>query len=214
MIDVENLVENLHLDSAEMVSRNLKFVIKQQPTQRMLGLSLKRKLTDNQVANIFINALLETIDNGFTEVANMINEDVVFVKSPEIASNANAEFGMIVIVGNLSFLESTFDAEQAGRVERLIFQKLSKIYGLSEGDFTKLIRDYQSFITRVNHPSKNMIYGMSKAVFHKYNLNEFQDEYFRRMQAPNPLFLKRMDEVMTNFIWNWDAFFKKYKLNS
>ncbi len=214
MIDVENLVENLHLDSAEMVSSNLKFVIKQQPTQRMLGLSLKRKLTDNQVANIFINALLETIDNGFTEVANMINEDVVFVKSPEIASNANAEFGMIVIVGNLSFLESTFDAEQAGRVERLIFQKLSKIYGLSEGDFTKLIREYQSFITRVNHPSKNMIYGMSKAVFHKYNLNEFQDEYFRRMQAPNPLFLKRMDEVMTNFIWNWDAFFKKYKLNS
>jgi hypothetical protein len=180
----------------------------------MLGLSLKRKLTDNQVANIFINALLETIDNGFTEVANMINEDVVFVKSPGIDPNANAEFGMIVIVGNLSFLESTFDAEQAGRVERLIFQKLSKIYGLSEGDFTKLIRDYQSFITRVNHPSKNMIYGMSKAVFHKYNLNDFQDEYFRRMQAPNPLFLKRMDEVMSNFIWNWDAFFKKYKLNS
>ncbi len=180
----------------------------------MLGLSLKRKLTDNQVANIFINALLETIDNGFVEVANMINEDVAFVRSPEIAVNANAEFGMIVIVGNLSFLESTFDPEQAGRVERLIFQKLSKIYGLNEGDFTKIIREYQSFITRVNHPSKNMIYGMSKAVFHKYNLNNFQDEYFRRMQAPNPLFLKRMDEVMTNFIWNWDAFFKKYKLNS
>ena len=47
----------------------------------------------------------------------------------------------------------------------------------------------------------------------KYKLNEFQDEYFRRMQAPNPLFLKRMDEVMVNFIWNWDAFFKKYKMN-
>ena len=39
-----------------------------------------------------------------------------------------------------------------------------------------------------------MIYGMSKAVFHKYGLNEYQDEYFRRMQAPNPLFLKRMDD--------------------
>jgi hypothetical protein len=180
----------------------------------MLGLSLKRKLSDNQVANIFINALFETIDNGFSEVANMINEDVAFVRSPEISKTANAEFGLIVIVGNLSFLESTFDPELAGKVERLIFQKLSKIYGMSEGEFTKLIRDYQTFITRVNHPSKNMIYGMSKAIFHKYHLNDFQDEYFRRMQAPNPLFLKRMDEVMTNFIWNWDAFFKKYKLNA
>jgi len=53
---------------------------------------------------------------------------------------------------------------------------------------------------------------MSKAIFYKYKLNEFQDEYFKRMQAPNPLFLKRMDEIMVNFIWNWDAFSKKFKL--
>lgn len=179
----------------------------------MLGTILKRKLSDNQVANIFINAIFESIDNGFTEVAQLINEDVAFVRSPEINTENNNEFTLIVIVGNLSFLESTFDAEQAGRVEQLIFDKLSVIYGITLPDLTKLIRDYQVFISRVNHPSKNMIYGMSKAVFHKYGLNEFQDEYFRRMQAPNPLFLKRMDEVMTNFIWNWDAFFKRYKIN-
>lgn len=179
----------------------------------MLGTILKRKLSDNQVANVFINAIFDTVDNGFKEVAQLINEDVAFVKSPAIEDTDNGEFGLIVIVGNLSFLESTFDAEQAGRVEKIIFEKLAKIYDMSEMDFVKLIRDYQSFIARVNHPSKNMIYGMSKAVFHKYGLNEFQDEYFRRMMAPNPLFLKRMDEVMGNFIWNWDAFFKKYKLN-
>jgi hypothetical protein len=179
----------------------------------MLGSFLKRKLTDNQLANIFINAIFDTVDNGFKEVAQLINEDVAFMSSPSIDVNDTGEFGLIVIVGNLSFLESTFDADQAGRVEKIIFQKLSKIYGVQERDFTKMVRDYQNFIIRVNHPSKNMIYGMSKAVFFKYNLNEFQDEYFKRMQVPNPLFLKRMDEVMSNFIWNWDAFFKKYKLN-
>jgi hypothetical protein len=179
----------------------------------MLGTLIKKRLSDNQVANIFINAIFDTVDNGFKEVAQLINEDTAFVRSPEISDKESGEFGLIVIVGNLSFLESTFEAEEAGRIERIIFEKLAKIYDMSVLDFTKLIRDYQSFITRVNHPSKNMIYGMSKAVFHKYNLNDFQDEYFRRMQAPNPLFLKRMDEVMANFIWNWDAFFKKYKLN-
>ena len=153
------------------------------------------------------------MDNGFSEVAQLINEDSAFVQSPQLSLDANNEFTLIVIVGNLSFLESTFDPDQAGRVEQLIFQKLSTIYGLNTQDLTKLIRDYQVFIARVNHPSKNMIYGMSKAVFHKYKLNEFQDEYFKRMQAPNPLFLKRMDEVMSNFIWNWDAFFKRYKIN-
>ncbi len=180
----------------------------------MLSAILKKKLSDNQVANVFINSIFDSVDNGFLEVAQLINEDIAFVKSPEIGQKDNGEFGLIVIVGNLSFLESTFDADQAGRVEKIVFEKLAKMYDMSEADFCKLIREYQSFISRVNHPSKNMVYGMSKAVFHKYNLNEVQDEYFRRMQAPNPLFLKRMDEIMINFIWNWDAFFKKYKMNS
>jgi hypothetical protein len=179
----------------------------------MLGTLIKRRLSDNQVANVFINAIFDSVDNGFKEVASLINEDAVFMKSPEISNAESGEFGMIVIVGNLSFLESTFEADQAGRVEKLIFEKLARIYDMKDADFEKLVRDYQSFITRVNHPSKNMIYGMSKAMFHKYGLNEFQDEYFKRMQAPNPLFLKRLDEVMANFIWDWDVFFKKYKLS-
>lgn len=178
----------------------------------MLGTLIKRRLSDNQVANVFVNALLEVVDNGFKEVAALINEDPIFVASPNIQPNQDGEFALIIFVGNLSFLESTFEAEQAYRVEKLIFEKLGKLYGMSETNFANLVREYQSFISRVNHPSKNMIYGMSKAIFHKYKLNDFQDEYFRRMQAPNPLFLKRMDEVMQNFIWNWDAFFKKYKI--
>jgi hypothetical protein len=178
----------------------------------MFSTLTKRKLTDNQVANVFINAIFDSVDNGFSEVSSIINEDSAFVKSPAIEASNNGEFGMIVLVGNLSFLESTFEADQAERVENIIFDKVSKMYEMETVSFRNLVREYQSFIMRVNHPSKNWIYGMSKAVFHKYNLNEYQDEYFRRMQAPNPLFLKRMDEVMSNFIWNWDAFFKKYRI--
>ena len=179
----------------------------------LLSALLKRKLSDDQVANVFINALFDVVDNGFVEVAELINEDVAFARSPEIASNLNGEFALIVIAANLSSLESTFDADQAVRIEQKIFEKLGKIYEMSHSEFQSLAREYQSFIAKVNHPAKNLIYGMSKALFEKYKLNEFQDEYFRRMQAPNPLFLKRMDEVMVNFIWNWDAFFKKYKMN-
>lgn len=173
---------------------------------------MKRRLSDNQVANIFINALFDVVDKGFGEVAEFINEDPAFVVSPNIQKEQEGEFTFILIVGNLSFLESTFEPEQAHRVEELIFAKLGKIYGLDVPAFTKLIREYQNFIMRVNHPSKNMMYGMSNAIFHKYKLNDFQDDYFKRMQAPNPLFLKRLNEVVQQFVWDWDAFFKKYKI--
>ncbi len=178
----------------------------------MIRSFLKRKLTDNQLANIFVNGLLEVIDNGFKDVALLINEDPAFESTPNITSESNSEFTLIIIVGNLVTLESSFDSDQAFRVEKLIYRKFATIFSMDETSFENLIKDYKNFISRVNHPSKNMLYGMSKAIFHKYNLNDFQDDYFKRMQAPNPLFLKRMDEVMSNFIWDWDVFFKKYKL--
>ena len=178
----------------------------------MFSTLIKRRLTDNQVANIFINAIFDSVDKGFEEVALLINEDTAFSSSPNVNINNNREFGLIVIVGNLSYLESNFEAEQTERVEKIIFEKLSKLYAIDVSSFKKLIKEYQSFISRVNHPSKNWVYGMSKAIFYKYKLNEFQDEYYKRVQAPNPLFLKRMNEIMVNFIWNWDAFSKKFKL--
>ena len=178
----------------------------------MIRSFLKKRLSDNQLANIFVNGLLEVVDNGFIEVASMINEDPAFEYSPDIAPSEIDEFTMIIIVGNLVQLESHFDYNQAVSVETLIVQKFASIYEMSESQFSELVSDYKSFISRVNYPSKNILYGMSKAIFHKYSLNDFQEEYFRNMQAPNPLFLKRMDEIVANFIWNWEAVEKKYKI--
>ncbi len=179
----------------------------------MFGTILKKKVSDEKLANVFINGLFSTVDNGFPVVAEMLNEDNAFVVSPNIDSKNSYEFGMIVVVGNLSFLESAFDAEQAERVEGLIFEKLAKVLEMDLQSFKSVVKDYKQLMTRLNHPSKNMVYAMSKAVFDKYTLYNFQDEYFKRMQAPNPLLLKRLDEVMENFVWDWDAFFKRYKLD-
>ena len=54
---------------------------------------------------------------------------------------------------------------------------------------------------------------MSKAVFFKYKLGQYQDDYFAQLNAPNPIFLKRMDSIMENYIWDWNSFFNKYKLS-
>jgi hypothetical protein len=178
----------------------------------MIRSFLKRKLSDNQLANIFVNGLLEVIDNGFSDVAQLINDDPAFEVSPNIPMEDNSEFSIIILVGNIICLESSFDNKQALDVEKLIIEKLSVIYGMNYDEFKTIVKNYSAFIARVNHPSKNVIYGISKAIFHKYKLNDFQEEYFRRMQAPNPLFLKRLDEITSNFIWDWDNFFKKYKV--
>jgi hypothetical protein len=93
-------------------------------------------------------------------------------------------------------------------------KKLSPVFDLSEGQFMSVVSEYKDMMSRVNAPSKNTLYAMSKGVFHKYNLNEYQQDYFKMMQTPNPLFLKKMDEIMSNFLFNWESFNDKFKVVS
>lgn len=179
----------------------------------MLSLIGKKKLSHQQLANIFVNSILDVVENGFKEVAELINEDVSFEKRPHLSTSAYEHFLLIVIVGNLKYISSHFDTDQVGAIEDSIREKFSSVFGITENEFNSLIKDYESFISRVNHPSKNTLYGMSKAVFHKYELHQYQQDHFKNLKTPNPIFLKRLDEVMQNFLWDWEAFSKKYKLN-
>ncbi|MDX1652808.1 MAG: hypothetical protein R3277_09975 [Brumimicrobium sp.] len=178
----------------------------------MLNTIFKKKLSDDQLANVFVNGVLEVVDKGFSEVVMLIEEDPAFVKPPKLSASNDGHFTMIVIVGNMKFLSDRFLPEQLNTLEPLIIEKFAATFEMEPQQFEALIKDYASFMSRVNHPSKSVLYSMSKGLFHKYKLNVYQDEYFKKLDCPNPLFLKRMDEVMKNFIWNWDAFFKRYKM--
>lgn len=179
----------------------------------MIGRLIKRKLDANKLANVFVNSLVEITEHGFEDVRAMINDDNAFVTYPEICESSSDKFLLIVMVGNLRFLDTHFEVSEAKEIRSQIVKKFAAIYSMDEASFEKIIQEYDSFISRVNHPSKNTLYGMSKAVFHKLKLNDYQEDYFKNMQTPNPLFLKRMDEIMMNFLWDWDEFFKKHKMS-
>jgi len=178
----------------------------------MLSFLTKKKITEDKLAQIFVTSTLKTCDEGFEEVANLIVEDPEFQRPPKIEAHNSDEFLMIVIAGNLDLLPQHFSDYQDIRLLDKIYKKLSTSLQLDLSDLKKIIAHYQTYLKRVNHPSKNTHYAMSKAIFFKYNLNEYQQEYFKNMKTPNPIFLKRLDEIVYNFIWNWDDLKNKYKI--
>ena len=171
----------------------------------------KKKLTEDKIANIFVNTLLDTVDNSFADIATNIMVDPEFVRQPQLDTSDSDKFLMIVLAGNFNYLSRYFSAVEESILKAKITQKFATVFGMQFDEMKKIISDYQNFIYRVNHPSKNTLYGMSKAVFFKYKLGQYQDEYFAQLNAPNPLFLKRMDGIMENYIWNWSTFLEKNK---
>jgi hypothetical protein len=111
-------------------------------------------------------------------------------------------------------MESRLNGDQPDRLKELLIDKFSNLYDLKVVETKRHIKEYATYMGRINYPSKNVLYAMSKAVFHKYNLASYQEEYFRDLNSPNPKFLKRLNKIVENFIWDWDYFLSKYNFVS
>ena len=163
----------------------------------------KKKLKEDKLANIFVNSILQTVEECFSDIIGIIKESPEFVNTPEIETNQDSKFLLIVIAANLKEIPRHLEAHQDNRVINLIITKLSGVFGVEFDKLEGTLREYQSYLSRVNHPSNNNLYAMSKAVFFKYDLGQYQEDYFKNMNSPNPLFLKRLDEAMKLFLFNW-----------
>lgn len=172
----------------------------------------KKKVSEEKVAELFVNIIFNSVDTSFPEVAELINNDLQFAVAPTISAEDQDAFLMIVIAGNYDQLDRYFTDGQEERIRQMVAEKLAKYYEVDSVRMRETINEMVAFVRKANFPSKNMLYGMSKAVFYKYRLNPFQKDYFRNLGSPDPIFLKHLDEIMEQFMINWEHFTEKYKV--
>jgi hypothetical protein len=180
----------------------------------MFTIFKKKKLTEDQLANFFVNSILSLVEEGFQDVVEIINNDPEFIKTPNISKEDYDRFLLVVIAGNIKLMSEHFDSVKDVRITEKIYRKLGTALSVEPMTLKETIAKYQSWMSRINHPSKNTRYAMSKGVFFKYELNQFQSDYFRNMNTPNPIFLKRLDEVINQFLFNWNDIKENYRISS
>lgn len=172
----------------------------------------KKKVSEEKVAELFVNITFNAVDSSFEDVAALLNNDLNLTERPSIPPDAMDDFLMVVIAGNYRLLDNYFHEGQEDRIRTLLVKRLSLVYEITEEQMQQAIDDMLAFFQKVNFPSKNIHYAMSKAVFYKYDLAKYQKEYFRNLNSPDPIFLKHIDEIMEQFIIQWDHFTEKYKI--
>lgn len=180
----------------------------------MFGLLFKKKLTEKEIAESFALNILNLVDQTFEDVMTVIINDSNFERKPKVDLENYDAFLLTVIAGNLKYVSRNFRDYRDVRITKQINEIMAMELGVDVRMFQKVMADYHTFFKRINHPSKNTLYAMSKTVFAKYNLNEYQKEYFRKMNSPNPVLLKTIDGIMENFIWEWDKLEEEYKIIS
>ena len=173
----------------------------------------KRKLTDEKVANIFVNTSFEIVEEGWPKVAELLNSSPEFEKCPDLDPKDYGRFLMIVVASNLSSVPNHFPPGVDRAIIKRCCAKFGRALGVPKEDFAKKVKEFRTFMKKMNHPSNNQVTAMTRAIFYKYHLIEAQDDYFRDMNVPNPIIMKCLRDVITNFSWDWDEVIcDKYKV--
>ena len=172
----------------------------------------KKKVAEEKVAELFVNITFNAVDNSFAEVAELLNNDINLLSPAQIDPTDQDDFLLIVVAGNFKLLDDFFYEGQEERIKELTVEKLAAVYGVDQVTMRSAIDSMLHYFGKINYPSKNTHYAMSRAVFFKYGLNDFQKDYFRNLKTPDPILLKNIDEIMEQFIIKWDTFTEKYRI--
>lgn len=178
------------------------------------GLFGKKKIKKEKVVEIYVDTIFDVIERGFPEIADFINEEKQFTKSPQIGKEDFEWFTYIIYGGNILNLYEYFEEELADDLKLLIMKEVAERYTTRDQHIAEeILLEYESFLSELQKKTKNTVKTISTALFNKFELNSYQDEHYQRLNAPNPVFFKQLNEMMELFVWNWEDFLQKYKIS-
>tara|TARA_Y100000766_G_C18812954_1_gene558978 strand:+ start:591 stop:1139 length:549 start_codon:yes stop_codon:yes gene_type:complete len=173
----------------------------------------KKKLREKHVANVFVGTINELAQKTFPTLSEFLNEAPELMESPKIKPNQIEWFLYIVFSSNLYNLKYHFESNQLNRLRILIIDEFIESLEGREHDLTlEQINNYEEYILSLDVIINDLPKSMATAIFNKYGINNFQIDHFQKINTPNPIIIKSIEEITKNYIWNWPDFFEKYKM--
>ncbi len=173
----------------------------------------KKKLKEQHVANVFVSTINELAEDSFPTLAEFLNEAPELETSPSIKSNQLEWFLYIVFSANLYNLKFHLETDQLNRMRILVIdQFIESLEGRDHDQTLEQINNYEDFIAGLDRTNGDLTKSIATAIFNKYGLNNCQVDHFQKINMPNPIIIKSIEEATANFIWNWTDFLEKYKM--
>lgn len=172
----------------------------------------RKRITEERLANVFVNTVLEMCAEGFPLVVAELNEAPEFETSPGLHAEDDERFLLIVLTANLMEMNRVLPPGNDKRVQALAVSKFAQAVGMGCTETEERVRALRDRMIRLNAPSKNWVYAMGKAVFLEYDLYRYQEEYFRGTRSPNPIVLKRLNALFAYMMFGWGELVEQYRI--
>jgi len=180
---------------------------------KFFGISKKDKISVEDTANIFSIALNKVVNDGFPEIQSFLNKNNNLDKSPNILDEDVKWFRLIIFVGNLHLLSTKFEEKESLKLRNKIADNLLPYLDDDNEIAMDLFLNYETYFNDILSNQIDPVETMSVAVFDKYNINDCQSELLKRKNEPNPVLFNELRKYLGHFVWNWEEFLEKCRIN-
>ena len=177
-------------------------------------LSKKKKIAPVTAISIYVALLQNVIKEGFVEIKDFINNNNNLETNPNLDDNDVEWFSNVIFLGNIKNLHIYFEENESSILRGLILDEIHKeLEEKKQHLAVERFLDYENYFNELLVKHESPVNAMAHAIFEKYNINDFQGDLFKRKNKPNPIFINELKNLLNHFIWNWEDYLEKNKLN-
>ena len=182
---------------------------------KFLGLlSKKKKVKPATAASIYVALLQNVISEGFIEIKDFINNNNNLEGNPNLNDTDIDWFSNVIFLGNMKNLSVYFEEDEMSILRALILDELHRDIEINDQHLAiERFLDYENYFSELLIKHELPVSAMAHAIFEKYNINNFQGDLFKKKNKPNPIFVNELKNLLNHFIWNWEEYLEKNKLN-
>ena len=177
-------------------------------------LSKKKKVKPATTASIYVTLLQNVVSEGFIEIKDFINNNNNLESKPNLNDTDIDWFSNVIFLGNMKNLDLHFEENEVFTLRALILDEIYKNVEVNAQHLAiEKFLEYENYFKELLGRHEFPIDAMAYAIFEKYNINDFQGDLFKKKNKPNPIFLNELKNLLNHFIWNWDDYLEKNKLD-
>lgn len=181
---------------------------------KLFGFSKKEKVSVDKLSKLYANTLFEVVDTGFPEIIGFVNDNRKFEECPNLQTSDVKWFLMVIFAANNHRLSEFFSDDVVDKMHEACTQEIIKILGEEEEIIRDMILDYEVFFQEQLNEAEKLEKAMARSIFIKYKLNDYQGKLLKNQNEPNPVFLQELTNLLSHFVWSWDDYLAKYKVQS
>ena len=181
---------------------------------KFFGFSKKKKVKPATTASIYVTLLQNVVSEGFIEIKDFINNNNNLESNPNLNDTDIDWFSNVIFLGNMKNLDLHFEENEVFTLRALILDEIYKDVEVNAQHLAiEKFLEYENYFKELLVRHEFPIDAMAHAIFEKYKINDFQGDLFKKKNKPNPIFLNELKNLLNHFIWNWDEYLEKNKLD-